>query len=103
MFFTFLQNNSGGRWHKDANLDAVVIIEANSGPDANAKAQTLGIYFNGVREGRDCRCCGSRWDEAGEGFEKPTLWEDPLELLEKGTIIHYADGRILRGEGQRIA
>lgn len=62
-FFEFNQNNSGGIFDVDESVCHRVFIEAETAAEANDKAQSLGIYFNGVSDGRDCPCCGCRWDE----------------------------------------
>ena len=64
-FFTFYQNNSGGYFLEDEDVDQYVVIHAKNHYEANDKAQDLGIYFDGVKKGRDCDCCGDRWNEVG--------------------------------------
>lgn len=61
LFFTYRQNNSGGRYEFNDNLSAYVIIEAKSPEEANKRAEELGIEFD---EG--CSTCGDRWDRADE-------------------------------------
>lgn len=72
MWYKFDQNNSGGRFHSDdyVGIGPVVWIEADSANVANARAEDLGIYFNGTQNYRDCPCCGSRWHE---------IWKDDGE------------------------
>lgn len=60
-WFTFSQNNSGGRFTVDDKVDAYVIIQAPDADTANQLAERIGIYFNGVDEGYDCERCGDRW------------------------------------------
>lgn len=81
MFYQFSQNNSGGRFKVDRNVAEYVIIEANGAQEANDRALEIGIYFDGVSEGRDCPCCGSRWSEASsyDGTETPTVYGTPVE------------------------
>ena len=103
-FFTFNQNNSGGGFDVDidAGISHFVIIEANSIDAANDKAESIGIYFNGVADGRDCACCGDRWshpwDDATEApeiyGEHPSEHRDMFINGEPHTFVHYADGRI---------
>lgn len=109
MFYTFVQNNSGASKGKTDLLDQYVIVEARTAVQANEIAQKLGIYFDGVRAGLDCRCCGDRWDAAIEdhGTGRPSIWADPItdeELRDKngGIIIHYADGTILRSGAPKV-
>ena len=61
MFYCFSQNNSYGELHEDGDVQAHVIIEANSVEGANDRAERIGIYFNGIENGLDCSCCGDRW------------------------------------------
>ena len=57
-FFTFYQNNSGGVFDGPAHY---VIVEASDAEEAATRAETVGVYFNGVEDGLDCECCGDRW------------------------------------------
>ena len=65
-YFLYRQNNSGGSFDIDDNLNINVIIEADSEMEANTKAYDIGIYFDGVANGADCECCGDRWRECDE-------------------------------------
>ncbi len=60
-FYLYDQNNPGGFFHENEKLCRKVIIEADLESEANKKAESLGIYFNGVRDGIDRSCCGDRW------------------------------------------
>jgi hypothetical protein len=54
-FYTFRQNNSGGRFYGPV----YVIIEARNTNEANSLAQSKAdVYFDGRG---DCSCCGRRW------------------------------------------
>lgn len=72
MFWTFPQINSGGRFRPPAIF---VIVEANSIYEANHRAEhEIGLYWDGAFKGRDCQCCGDRWnklDEDSVGMENP--------------------------------
>lgn len=102
MFYTFRQNNSFGKFKVDDNVSHYVIVEATTAEDANKRAEGIGIYFNGVRKGEDCGCCGDRWDPVtnNDGFEEPTLYcgksiEETLttpHTLGDTVIIYYQDG-----------
>lgn len=96
MWFHYRQNNSGASFHRNANLDVNVVIEADTATDADTKAKSLGIYFDGVAGGRDCRCCGDRWYRAYEANDQPSCYGDALDLanLDTETVIHHRDGRI---------
>lgn len=65
-FYEFTQNNSGGVFFVDHNLCHRIIIEAYTYHEAEEKAISLGVYFNGVKEEIDCSCCGDRWDSSDE-------------------------------------
>ena len=106
-FFTFRQNNSGGDFDVNDNVAHYVIIEANSVDEANAKAKNIGIYFDGVKNGSDCECCGDRWHAAWEdGDSEPKIWGKTLQkALKEGDIgpkslfkyecrIHMLDGTV---------
>jgi hypothetical protein len=60
-FYEFTQNNTGGSFVTDFQVCHRLLIEANSAEEANIKAESMGVYFNGVDEGYDCPCCGDRW------------------------------------------
>lgn len=114
MFYTFRQNNSGGvfDYDEERGISLYVIIEARNGREANAKAESIGLYFDGVDEGIDCGCCGDRWNAANqycieeEGEELPLIWGVPAHLykedmrwLKKGEyycFVHYANGEVLK-------
>ena len=58
MFVTFVQNNSGGYYIKNKDVDKFVIIEGESLEDILNKANHI---FKNYRE--YCECCGERWDD----------------------------------------
>lgn len=86
MFFTFVQNNSGGVW-KGYHY---IIIEANSASEANELAEDNGIYFNGVNTGKDCSCCGNRWSKSWEedATEVPMIYGE-VDLSDYNVKIVY--------------
>lgn len=103
MFYHFNQNNSGGWCHNDEDLCHHVIIEAENASEANARAEGLGIYFDGVENGRDCECCGDRWYPVwGQGDDEPQIHgEHPATydelFVEPGEVfcrVFYIDGRV---------
>src|SRR5690606_15528868 len=74
-WWEFSQNNSGGSFDHDPEqgIGYRVLIEARNADEASARAQDIGIYFDGCRDGIDCCCCGDRWSEPwGEGDMEPT-------------------------------
>lgn len=104
MFFTYVQNNSYGRYETSVKdgIGSYVIIEARNAKMANALAQSIGIYFDGVAAGIDCACCGDRWDETyeDEGRETPQINGSEVgDYTQKwggeSTFVHYLDGRVV--------
>lgn len=91
MFYTFIQNNSGGWFTRDKQVAEYVIIEAASAGEANTIAESIGIYFNGCTEGHDCNCCGDRWRPvmSYDGTESPEIHGEKAIASEK-VIIYYA-------------
>lgn len=84
-FYNYDQNNSGGQWDFDNRLTHVVIIEADDAEAADNRAESFGIYFNGVSNCRDCSCCGDRWYHAfGEGDEEPMCYGIPVSEVPEG-------------------
>ncbi len=76
-FYCFDQNNSGGHL---AGPALYVIIEAPDADAANARAEQLGLYFDGCQQGWDCSCCGDRWDRVyGKGDPSPMIYGEPVE------------------------
>jgi hypothetical protein len=77
MWYEFSQNNSGGSFTIDPRdgLGPRVWIEAESADDANDRAESLGIYFNGCDREIDCDCCGDRWysQYRNDGHYHPTV------------------------------
>lgn len=80
MFYTFVQNNSGGSFVVNSEVTTYVIIEADSADEANQIAESKGIYFDGCATGDDCECCGDRWYTV-DGYDAeqvPSIYgEDP--------------------------
>ena|SRR5690625_74189 len=89
-FYTYDQNNSGGYFIVNEDVDVYVIVEAESELEAD------NILSGIVEDYSDyCDCCGERWgSHIGEtGTESPTIYGRPVDLSEEGVIIYYADGR----------
>jgi hypothetical protein len=116
-WYEFRQNNSGGSFVMDDDVSIYVLIQAASNYEANAKAQDIGIYFDGCSDGRDCDCCGDRWYEAYHavdsfrvyGFRNPSehsnvrdyaqaLADDSMWAKDDkpSVILYYADGTVER-------
>lgn len=107
MFYDYRQNNSGGVFlaEHENGISVEVIIEADSADEANARAEQIGLYFDGCSDGRDCNCCGDRWYRAwDEGSPVPSVYGVPITEAETNGYadrvngpegyIHYADGRV---------
>lgn len=84
-FFEFAQQNSGGIWVRDADLDRFVVVEALDRSHALERARAIGLYFGEVYRDFDCACCGPRWDAEPEECERPRG--------EDASVVHYLDGR----------
>lgn len=108
-FFTFNQNNSGGNFHykEQSGITHYVVVEAMDFDDATTRAETIGLYFDGVFDGRDCFCCGDRWYRPwrDEGTDEPMVYDQSVAEFkrdgfsffkdnEKEIAVHYLDGRI---------
>lgn len=109
MFYTFNQNNSGGSFDfDDRGISHYVIIEADGYAAANARAEEIGLYFNGEN---DCSCCGNRWYGAwwdSDGSDVPKVYGEDVSsgiipakdysmkwINGPEGFIHYADGRVV--------
>lgn len=92
MFYRYAQNNSGG-----VLVGAqYVIVEAESLEEAEARAASAGVYFDGVEKALDCECCGDRWSRYPDEFSTrdealaalvahgPVEGEPPLYQLVEG-------------------
>lgn len=105
-FYRFHQNNTGGSFDHDEakGIGPNVWIQAVDHLHANARAELIGIYFDGCRMGMDCPCCGDRWSEQwrDEGTETPENYRDVMRPAKPGEAptldwgypmyIHYLDG-----------
>lgn len=107
MFYCFKQNNSGGSFDfdEDKGITHFVIIEGNTLEDILNKAESIGIYFNGVENEMDCECCGDRWYVPWkEDLEDtPKIYEEDIKDYDfeykwmpegKEACVHYLDGRM---------
>lgn len=98
MFYTFRQNNSGGRFDVDDDVNIYVVIEGDTLSEIVDKAEQVGIYFDGCADGSDCPCCGDRWYPAyGESDDVPMWYDTPYDLTpvardKADTVIHYKNG-----------
>lgn len=100
-FYAYQQRNINGFFQKDDNLDEWVFIESRNADHADRVAQRLGVYFDGVSQGYDCKCCGNRWERASYSSycSEPTIYSEHVTLSEdRNWIVHYASGMKRRGE-----
>jgi len=77
MFYTFNQNNTGGSFVDNDEVCHFVIVGADSAEQANRRAETFGLYFDGYG---DCDCCGNRWYEQWadtDGTAEPQIYDKP--------------------------
>lgn len=112
MFYCYDQNNSSGVWHVDEKLSPMLFIEADSAEQANEIAESLGCYFDGVKQGRDCPCCGDRWirnydhtrldetDNRSIGEEAQDLVDRLCVFYALGKDVSYPEGRIYYADGR---
>ena len=75
-FYEYTQNNSGGFFTVNDELCNRIIIESDNIKNATKKAESLGIYFDGVRDNIDCECCGDRW------YKNPSILD--IDKINKG-------------------
>ena len=103
-FYIWDQNNSGGSFVCDDTVAHRVIIEADTYDEAEEKAFSFGIYYDGVESDFDCPCCGDRWyrGDAIEATDDTETVEDYAQCLADASYgwttpsiyIHYKDGRV---------
>lgn len=100
MFYRYTQNRSGGFFIVDeqAGIGPLVWVEAASAREADDRAKTIGIYFNGCDSGEDCECCGDRWEPAWEGDSQDEIHVDVSRdfTCHDRVYFHLSDGSILR-------
>ena len=101
-FFTYRQTNSGGNFDV-RTFDGIahfVIVEADNPKHANKRAKEIGLYFNGVRKGEDCSCCGDRWSKESKGYSEPCIDGKPAHLYVRShffkdrCFVHYLNGDV---------
>lgn len=98
MFYAYRQNNSGGVFEDDI---LCVIIEADTPEQADRVAvENSIVYFNGVKKGLDCSCCGDRWrkvfDQGKEEFDIDNYVSTVCKSFYEGMtiVVYFKDGRI---------
>ena len=104
-YYQYIQNNTGGGYtmSEKQGIAQYVIVEAISASHADARAEDIGLYFNGCENGEDCQCCGDRWYEAREynAADTPMIYEQTVQdYIDKNKgeccYIHYLDGSFER-------
>jgi len=91
-YYEYTQNNSGGNFVVNKELDHRVFIKAKNEKEANKKAEKLGIYFNGCHDGVDCSCCGDRWCSPSKivlPYRYGTFDKTDVEYLAKKYKLNY--------------
>lgn len=100
MYYTYVQVDSYGDYHidKKKGISEFVIIQAENSDEANETAERIGLYFDGVDSGRDCKCCGDRWVPATEdrasGFPEVFGERVHIDNSKQRGYIHYMDGSV---------
>lgn len=91
LFFYYRQTNSGGSVFvsEKKGIGHVVWIEAIDEKDADARAEEIGIYFDGCSSGRDCNCCGDRWSRAR--LDESVDESDKIQKDHVSSFIHFWD------------
>ncbi len=94
MFYTDIQNNSGGSLYENDDVRSVVIVEEHNEKEAEWKFRQITEDYMSY-----CECCGERWgyDWGLDGTEVPTIYKTPIEnykptYFSKDCIIYYIDG-----------
>lgn len=96
MFYTFMQNNSGGYFIRNNDVREFLIIEADNVEDAIGKMYDITEDYSEY-----CPCCGERWSDymdEDDADEVPSIWSEPVQNVSKAPyredcIIYYKDGR----------
>lgn len=94
-FFEFSQNNSGGSFDGFARF---VFIQARNADDANARAEKLGLYFDGCENGIDCDCCGDRWSRV---YDEDGVAEEELRVYYRGKMVLVSEFDVQHTEQER--
>lgn len=94
-FVTFRQNNSGGYFYQNDEVDVYVIIEGYDLWQIEAKARKV---FEDYRD--YCPCCGQRWNDSwideDDMTDEPMIYGKSVYSYKSGgykVIIYYLDGR----------
>ena len=94
-FVTFNQNNSGGFFYQNEDVDVFVIIEGHDLWQIQSKASEV---FSDYRD--YCPCCGERWND--DWLDERDIKDEPMiygqsvydyeNWFEAKAIIYYLNG-----------
>lgn len=84
-YYVYKQSNPGGCEYYIYNkkITAYIFIEANTPKESNKIAKSIGIYFDGVKNGIDCSCCNDRWTPININSKK---YNDPEEYFNESYV-----------------
>lgn len=104
MFYSISQNNSGGSFIQDDNVDQIVIIEADTAKEAEEYLDDL-VNMNGYND-NSCPCCGDNfyvgfYEGDASDHPKTPYGEDLIVSKLEGfsayysrfAVIHYKNGQ----------
>lgn len=102
LFYCFSQNPVAGVFLSAPGVREYVIVEGRSWGEILSRAESIGLYFDGVAKGKDCPCCGDRWYKA----KRPDLEDAPAlcgsnvrpvrhPYQKPKGFVHYLDGRVV--------
>jgi hypothetical protein len=89
-WYEYRQNNSGGSFTSNDDVAHYVLVQATSPKEANDKAESFGVYFDGCHNGYDCTCCGDRWYEVRDPLTEFKVWGFRASK-ECDTVVDYAE------------
>lgn len=94
-WYTVNQNNSGGYFIQNEDVNQYVSVQAISLEEAELRLEDITENYSEY-----CSCCGERWYWYSlEGFDTPTYDEGSPLFSEESShyrnefVMHYADGR----------
>jgi hypothetical protein len=83
-WYGYYQSHTGAKFIVDDAVDKYVLIQARGVTEANQFAEEIGIYFDGVKIGWDCSCCGDRWHrhyDTDAGSDVPYIFGEPIKIF----------------------
>ncbi|MNJ08359.1 hypothetical protein D3C77_24690 [compost metagenome] len=83
-WYTFKQNNSGGKYLIDDMVDILIVVEETTIKKAIKRARSITKNHRVY-----CKCCGDRWDF--EEFQIDVHDEKPVDLVHPA-ILYALDG-----------